>query len=69
MPYLAAILVTKFAEWGFDIDPGDAQALVVTGIGTVWYVAARVAEQHWPNAGWLLGSPKQPTYLAAGEQP
>lgn len=69
VPFLTALLITKLAEWGLDIDPGDAQGLVVAVVGSVYYVAVRFVEQKFPGAGWLLGSKKQPTYLPRGEQP
>lgn len=69
VPYLTALLIAKLAEWGLDINPGDAQGLVVAVVGSVYYVAVRFVEQKWPNAGWLLGSKRQPQYLPRGEQP
>ncbi len=62
VPYLAAFIVTKLAKNGVNADIADVSAAIVTLGGSAWYTIVRVAEQRWPQAGWLLGSPKKPTY-------
>jgi len=61
-PYAAAYVVTFLTEQGFNADEASVNALVVFTIGTLYYRAARALEERWPQAGWLLGSPRKPTY-------
>lgn len=65
VPYITAYLVAKGTEWGLDVDANEVNAAVVALGGSLWYMVVRVLEQRWPKAGWLLGSPKQPTYTKA----
>lgn len=37
-------------------------ALLTAVISGAYYALVRVAEQKWPQLGWLLGSPSQPSY-------
>lgn len=62
VPYVTAFVVAKLAEGGVDADAAQVNAAAVTIGGSLWYMLVRVLEQRWPKAGWLLGSPKQPTY-------
>ena len=62
VPFFAGWAVTKAAQYGFDIDESQVTAAATTVVGSAWYVVARVLEQRWPNAGFMLGSRKQPTY-------
>lgn len=43
-------------------------ALLTAVISGAYYALVRVAEQKWPQLGWLLGSPSQPSYNQ-GEPP
>jgi len=61
-PFLVGLLGSAAARVGFDMTDETTQALVVFGLGTAWYAAARALERRWPNFGWLLGNPKQPVY-------
>lgn len=62
VPYISALIVTKLASNGINADVAQVNAAAVTIGGSIWYMLVRVLEQKWPKAGWLLGSPKQPTY-------
>jgi hypothetical protein len=66
VPYITAGVVAYLAERGLDADAAQVNAAVVTIGGSLWYTIVRVLEQKWPKAGWLLGSPKQPTYSKPG---
>jgi len=66
VPFIAAWIVAKGAEFGLDVDSGQVTAAATTVLGSAWYVVARVLEQRWPNAGFLLGSRKQPHYEKPG---
>lgn len=61
VPLVYALLVKAGADQlGVDdVVLQNLAALIVTG---VLYVGLRVAEQHFPAAGVLLGWPKSPTY-------
>ena len=61
-PYVTAAIVAWLVERGIDADPGQVSAAIVTIGGSLWYAFVRVLEQKFPKAGWLLGSPKTPTY-------
>lgn len=61
-PYVTAAIVAFLVERGIDADAGQVSAAVVTIGGSLWYAFVRMLEQRWPQAGWLLGSPKTPTY-------
>jgi len=62
VPYVSAWLVAYLAKNGMTLDANQVNAAAVTIGGSLWYVVIRSLEQKWPKAGWLLGSPKQPTY-------
>lgn len=62
VPYLTALVVTKAAEYGFDIDAEDATGGIVVVLGSVWYAIVRKVEETHPGAGRLLGIPKTPVY-------
>jgi len=66
VPAGMAWLLTRAGEqWGgswLEVDGEALTTLVVFGVLAVYYAAARALEHRWPRAGWLLGSPKQPTY-------
>lgn len=41
---------------------GQLVGLCVAVLSGAWYALARLLEKKWPNAGWLLGVPDQPSY-------
>lgn len=45
-----------------DVDEGKAAGIAVLFLSGLYYDLARRLEQRFPKLGWLLGSPKQPTY-------
>lgn len=47
---------------GIDVDEGKAAGVAVLLLSGLYYDVARRLEQRFPKLGWLLGSPKQPTY-------
>lgn len=66
VPYLAGLLVTAALKLGVDLDEATATQAVTVAVGFVWYVSFRLLERWKPGFGWLLGSPKQPTYTKEG---
>ena len=63
------VAIGSFFGWllNYNIDLPDEAELAFTTSTTglviaIYYAGARAAEQRWPKAGWLLGSPKQPVY-------
>lgn len=62
---VGAILAYFATEHGVVIDEGTGAAGITffTALATsVWYVVVRWVEQRYPQAGWLLGLPKEPRY-------
>ena len=45
-----------------DLDVTGAQSVAVSIVVGLYYLAARVLERRWPEAGVLLGHRTQPTY-------
>lgn len=45
-----------------DVDEGKAASVAVLVLSGLYYDLARRLERRYPKLGWLLGSPKQPTY-------
>ena len=66
VPVAVGWLLTRAGEqWGGSWSEVDGEALttaVTVIVIAVYYTIARELEKRWPSAGWLLGSPKQPTY-------
>lgn len=64
-PALAGIIIGALISWGLPVDPAAAVPLtaVLSGVFiAVYYALVRWLEHRYPWAGWLLGSPKQPSY-------
>lgn len=61
-PMVAGFLVTAALKLGVELDDATATQAVAVGLGVIWYVASRLLEKWKPSFGWLLGTPKQPTY-------
>jgi len=65
VPVLVGWGLTRLGEivgGPLDVDGESLTTAAVAGTIAVYYAAVRAAEHKWPQAGWLLGSPKQPTY-------
>lgn len=62
VPFLTVWIVALAAKWGLDLNADAVGADVVTIGGSLWYVLVRLVEQRFPKFGWLLGTPKTPTY-------
>ena len=62
VPSVVALLIAALAGAGIDLDSSALEAVISGLLIGVYYAAARWLEGRWPQAGWLLGSPKAPTY-------
>lgn len=70
VPTVVGAVIAWLVARGVTVDPAtEAQltAALVAVLTGVYYALARLAERKWPNAGWLLGTPKQPTYVTEDE--
>lgn len=47
-------------------DKAGLTAVLAAAASGLYYLAVRLAEQKWPQLGWLLGKPATPVYLAKG---
>lgn len=45
-----------------EIDTAATATAVTAVASAVWYGLVRLLEKRWPQFGWLLGAPKQPSY-------
>jgi hypothetical protein len=62
VPVIIGAGIAWLVQQGIDI---DGEALKAAGVAiaiALYYALARVLEKRWPVFGWLLGTPKQPTY-------
>jgi hypothetical protein len=66
VPLIVGSVVGWLATQGIDVDRAALMTAVDTAIGGLYYVAVRAAEKRWPQAGWLLGAPGAPSYVATG---
>ena len=62
VPAIVGSLVYALANLGIEVDAEGWVALLTSLFIGLYYALARVAESRFPQAGWLLGAPKQPTY-------
>ena len=63
VPYLVGFIVVLGARYGFGIDAASLTSFLTLLTGTLYYAAARYAEQTYGSRwGWLLGHTKQPSY-------
>lgn len=60
VPIGVGIVLAYLAKKGFNLTV-DAEALTLAVIG-VYYAVVRKLEARWSWLGWLLGTPKAPTY-------
>ena len=66
VPVIVGLALAGLLKLGIDVDE-TALATVVDGVIIgAYYALARWLESKWPNLGWLLGAPKQPTYDTTG---
>lgn len=66
VPAIVGAVVAWLVARGVEVDPATEAQLVaaLTALLTgVYYALVRLAERRWPEAGWLLGTAKQPTYV------
>lgn len=61
-PIVAGWLVAGALRLGVEIDATWAAQAVSAVLAVAWYVLARALESWKPEFGWLLGSPKPPSY-------
>lgn len=68
VPLVVSWFLLRVGEWTMvDID-GEALITAVVGlVAAVWYAIARGLEQRWPQAGWLIGYAKTPSYDGEGD--
>lgn len=65
VPVVVGTVAAFLAAKGVNLDPNALAGLTafLSGLFTaVYYVAARYLEHKFPKAGYLLGTPKKPTY-------
>ncbi len=62
VPVAVAWLIVRLEPLGVALDPTAIEGLALPLITAVWYTAARALENLNPLFGWLLGSPKAPSY-------
>lgn len=65
VPIIVGSVVAFLAARGVNLDDNAVAGLTafLSGLfSAVYYLLVRVIEKRYPQAGWLLGSPKPPTY-------
>lgn len=62
-PIVAGYLVSLALSAGFQVDSAQAETLLTGASIAGYYALVRYLERKWPAVGWLLGSPRKPTYL------
>lgn len=62
VPWLVA-LVGPWVLARAGVTPADLTAVLTVVVGAVYYVGARLLEQVWPSARFLLGGPPAPSYV------
>lgn len=66
VPWVVGAIVGLLTASGIPLDPEVESQVTLTltlVAGAIYYALARVVERVWPHLfGWVLGSPKQPTY-------
>lgn len=70
-PIAVGAVISWAATQGISVTSSTKSALVAlltAVISGTYYALVRVAEQKWPQLGWLLGTPTQPSYNQ-GEAP
>jgi hypothetical protein len=68
-PYVVGVVVTLLARWGIDWTPSPEALVIVAGlVSAAYYALVRILETRGRQAwGWLLGTPKAPTYDATAK--
>lgn len=69
---LTPLLISYFSAWPvanlLGLDDDRVTSLVTAGLFAVYYLGVRLVEQYvYPRAGWLLGFPSAPVYVAPTE--
>ena len=64
VPAVVGTVLAWLVSHGFDVgvDSGQVSAVLVPAVIGVYYTVIRRLEARWPRVGWLLGSPKAPSY-------
>lgn len=63
VPVLVGSALSWLAQQGIaGLDSATITTAVTALTISLYYAAVRAAERRWARAGWLLGSPKAPTY-------
>lgn len=62
VPIAVGSLVGWLATRGVEVDATAIIPTVDAIVAAVYYAVVRAAEQKWPKAGWMLGSPGAPSY-------
>jgi len=63
-PLLAGWLIgLGLIEWT-GLSEADVSNLVTVLLSAIYYMVARLLEEAWPQAGWLLGLARKPAYAA-----
>lgn len=66
VPIVVGALVGWLATRGVEVDASTIIPAVDGVVAALYYAGVRAAEQRWPAAGWLLGSPGAPSYGVSG---
>lgn len=61
VPWLVG-LIGSWAAVHLGVTEDQLTAVLTVVLGAAYYAAARVLEERWPQAGWLLGQPGAPSY-------
>jgi len=64
VPVLVGSLIVWFAARGVDIDKNTVLPAVDAIVVAAYYGVVRWVETKWPKAGWMLGVPGAPSYVA-----
>ena len=64
VPIAVGGIVGWLASRGIEVDAVTVIPAVDAIVAALYYAAVRAAEQKWPKAGWMLGSPGAPSYGA-----
>lgn len=65
VPYVVGAVVAWLTQKGVhvpDSSVASATAFITFLVGSAYYAAVRTLEKKYPQAGYLLGVPKKPTY-------
>ncbi|HET7386836.1 MAG TPA: hypothetical protein VFJ19_09275 [Nocardioidaceae bacterium] len=63
-PLAVGWLVAWLSDVGVSVDSQALTLAIVSLLSAAYYALVRLLEARWPQLGWLLGAPVQPTYTA-----